>query len=77
MSKQADHDRWKGLWVVSHLQSDNAAKVRRRIIDDVGEISIQSNEHGIEALRAVNHVRIFRVYWQVTAQQLNCVPDVM
>ena len=68
-------DRRKGFWVVSHLQGDNAAELCWRIIDDVGEIAVESNEHGIEALRAVNHVRIFRVYWQVTAQQLNCVSD--
>jgi hypothetical protein len=75
--KQVDHDRWKGLWVVSHLKGNNAAEVCRRIINNVSEIAVESHEHGMEVLRAVYHVRIFRVYWQVTPQQLNRMSGVM
>jgi hypothetical protein len=57
--KQTHHYRWKGFWVIFHLQGDNGAEVYRRIIDDVSEIAIECNEHGIEALRAINNVRVF------------------
>lgn len=58
------------------MQSDDAAELCRRIINYVGEITIECNEHGFEALRAGNHFGVFRVYWQVLSQPIHFVTGI-
>ena len=36
--------------MIFHLQGDDAAELCRRIVDYVGEISIEGDEHGFDAL---------------------------
>jgi len=46
------------------------------IVDYVGEITIERDKHGFEVLRAGNNLWVFRVYWQVSSQQIHCVSRV-
>ena len=71
--QQAHHDRRQGFRMVSHLQRNNTAKLVGRIIYDVGKIAVQREQNSIESLGTLYDVRIFRVYWKVTAQQLDFV----
>ena len=59
--------------MISDLQSDDAAEPRRRIVNDVGEITVQSDEHGVETLRGGNNIRVFRVDREVVTQQFHQV----
>ena len=74
--EQAHHDCGKGFRMVSHLQSNDAAEERGRIVNDVGEIARLVCSIWLRALRTVDDVRIFRVYWEIAAQQLDGVSSI-
>jgi hypothetical protein len=54
--EQAGREGWDGFRPDTHLEADDSTVAFGRVGDEIGEVAVERDEHGVQLLRLSDHV---------------------